>query len=394
MNDKKIEKVNAEIQSDGGPAGVISFIYGFPDTDSFPIEDLIAACQTALRERGHAALQYGPTRGYGPLLDYLQAKFQQDEGLTLNRENLLISAGASQALDMICCLFTRPGDTVLVEAPTYHETLMILRDYGLDVIQTPLDQEGILIGELEQRLEWLAARGKRPRFIYVIPDFQNPSGLTLSLERRERLIALAYRYGMLIVEDDVYRELCYEGSLPPSLYAMDEGRTVLRLGSFSKIIAAGLRLGWIMAAPQWLDRIMDSGLAAAGGGANPFVSYVVADYCLQGLLDPHIATLVEVYRGKRDTMLAALEAHMPEEVSWTKPMGGFFVWLTLPPGLVAQEVRTEAEQRGITFLPGPPFFAEGGGENNVRLAFSYLSAQDIKKGVAVLGEVIRERMEK
>ncbi len=387
---------DAEIQSDGGPAGAISFIYGFPDADSFPIEDLIAACHTALKEKGRAALQYGPTRGYGPLLDYLEAKFQRDEGLTLARENLLISAGASQALDMICCLFTRPGDTVLVEAPTYHETLMILRDYGLNIVQVPLDGEGLLIGELERRLEWLASRGKRPKFIYVIPNFQNPSGLTLNLERRERLIALAYLHGMLIVEDDVYRDLCYETcpekSIPPSLYALDEGRTVLRLGSFSKIIAAGLRLGWIMAAPQWIDRLMDSGLAAAAGGANPFVSYVVADYCLRGLLEPHVATLVERYRGRRDTMLAALKAHMPEEVRWTKPMGGFFVWLTLPPGLAAQEVRTEAEQQGITFLPGPPFFAEGGGENNFRLAFSYLSSQDIEKGIAILGEVIRERM--
>jgi 2-aminoadipate transaminase len=387
-----------EIQSDGGPAEAISFVYGFPDPDSFPIGDLIAACQTALREKGRTALQYGPTRGYGPLLDYLLAKFQRDEGLTLDRENLLISAGASQALDMICCLFTRPGDTVLVEAPTYHETLMILRDYGLNILQVPLDEKGLLVGELEQRLEWLAATGRRPKFIYVIPDFQNPSGLTLSLERREKLIALAHRYETLIVEDDVYRDLCYEaryaGSTLPSLYALDEGRTVLRLGSFSKIIAAGLRLGWIMAAPQWLNRLMDSGLAAAAGGANPFVSHVVADYCLRGLLEPHIATLVARYRLKRDTMLAALDANMPAEVSWTRPMGGFFVWLTLPPGLAAQEVRTEGEQRGITFLPGPPFFAEGGGENNVRLAFSYLSPQDIEKGVAVLGEVTRKRTNK
>lgn len=379
---------NEEVQSSGAPPGAIPFIYGFPDPDSFPIDHLIAATERALRESGRTALQYGPTRGYGPLLDYLIDKFRRDEGLSLGRENLMISAGSSQALDMICSLFTRPGETVLVEAPTYHETLMILRDHGLRILQVPLDEEGLMTSLLRQRLEDLTGEGKLPRFIYVIPDFQNPSGITLSFQRRQELITLAQEYEILVIEDDVYRDLCYEGSLPPSLYALDDEGLILRLGSFSKIIAAGLRLGWIIATPRWIDRLLASGLAAAAGGANPFVSHVVAAYCRQGLLEPHTAELVERYRVKRDALLAALAASLPEQVSWTEPKGGFFVWLSLPPELDVGEMLVEAEERSVTYLPGILFFAEGGGRHHIRLPFSYLSPQDIEEGISILAEII------
>lgn len=381
---------NEEIQGQIRP-GLLSFIYGMPDPEAFPIEPLIASTEEALRKRGRVALQYGPTRGYRALLDYLIEKFRREEGLSLSRENLLISAGASQALEMVCCLFARPGDTVLVEAPTYHETLMILRDFRLCLRQIPLDGEGLRVDILRQKLGRLRAEGMRPSFIYVIPDFQNPSGLTMSLARREELIRLAHEFETLIVEDDVYRELCYEGEVPPSLYALDEragGSHVIRLGSFSKIIAAGLRLGWVMAAPVHIERFMNSGLAAAAGGANPFVSHVVATFCHRGLLEPHIIALVERYRAKRDVMLAALAEFMPEGVSWTHPSGGFFVWLTLPPELEAQALLKEAEEHGITYLPGPHFFAEGGGEHNIRLPFSFLPPERIEQGVEILAKVI------
>ena len=376
---------NEEIQGQARP-GVLSFIYGMPDPETFPLEALIAATEEALRTRGRVALQYGPTRGYRALLDYLREKFRREEGLPLRRENLLISAGASQALQMLCCLFSRPGDTVFVEAPTYHETLMILRDFRLCLRQVPLDEEGLRVDILAQKLERM-----HPAFIYVIPDFQNPSGLTLTLSRRRELIRLAREHETLIVEDDVYRELCYEGEVPPSLYALDEeegGGHVIRLGSFSKIIAAGLRLGWVMAAPEHMARFMNSGLAAAAGGANPFVSHVVAAFCQRGLLEPHIATLVERYRAKRDVLLNALAKYMPEGVNWMRPQGGFFVWLTLPPELEAQALLPEAERQGLTYLPGPPFFAEGGGERNIRLPFSFLPSEEIERGVEILARVI------
>ncbi|MDY7039593.1 MAG: PLP-dependent aminotransferase family protein [Chloroflexota bacterium] len=378
-----------DVQAGGGP-GMRSFVYGHLAPEAFPIAELIAASERALREGGSLALQYGPEQGYGPLIDCLRDRIRRDEGPDLGREHLTITAGCAGALDAIARLFTQPGDTMLVEAPTYSDTLHIFRDHGLRLFQVPVDEDGLIVERVAQLLEELRRTGERPKFLYTIANFQNPTGVTLSVERRRQLIALARAHDIKLIEDDVYRDLCYEGDVPPSLFALDGSReTVIRVGSFSKILAPGLRLGWVTAEPRVIENLAHCGLRSMGGGANPFASHVVAAFCARGLLEPHIACLREVYRTRRDAALDALSRSMPPGVTWTHPRGGFFVWLTLPASLLAREVIAAAEQRGVTCLPGDLFFAESGGEHNLRLAFSYLSAEDVTQGIAALGDAIR-----
>jgi len=383
----------AALQTGDGPPGVLSFYYGHPDPEAFPLTELWMALEATMRRHVPAALLYGPEQGPPLLLDLLCQKLRQDEGLELRREELFITAGASQGLDLICRLWTRPGDVVLVEAPSYHEAIAILRDYPLRLATVPLDEEGLIVDALAERLERLRAEGKHIAFLYTIPTFQNPSGVTMSVARRRALAELARAEELWIVEDDVYRELCYEGTVPPSLFQLMNGRSVLRLGSFSKTLAPGLRLGWVLAEPKAIARLADSGLRHSAGGANPFTAHVVAEFCRAGYLEPHVAGLVARYRARRDAMLDALAATMPPGVTWTRPQGGFFVWLTLPEPLMARDVLAAARERGITFPPGEPFFAEGGGERNIRLPFSYVSPADIFRGMDILGQAIRAASE-
>lgn len=381
----------------GGPAGVIPFVYGHPDPDLLPVEKIIAATERALRARGRLALQYGPEQGYGPLLDYLVGKVERDEGLRIARANIMLCAGAAQGLDTTAHLFTRPGDVVLVEAPTYHEAIATLRDHPVELRQVPMDDQGLVVEALAERLDALRLIGRRVAFLYTIPTFQNPAGVTLTAERRAALAELAAERGLLLVEDDVYRDLCYEGQVPPSLFELAGGRGVIRLGSFSKILAAGLRLGWIIAEPGVIRRMVHCGLKGNEGGTNPFVAHVVAAFCQEGWLEPHIARLVARYRSRRDALLAALEREMPDGVRWTRPAGGFFLWLTLPDPLEAEAALAAARKRGVIFTPGVRFFAqvsEGGGRRNLRLPFSFLSEAQMTEGVRALAAVIREQESK
>jgi 2-aminoadipate transaminase len=387
----------ASVQA-AGPPGTISFNYGLPDPNTFPSKDLRQAIDRVLRDRPGLALQYGPEQGYGPLIDFLRDKVARDEGLNLPRSQIMLTGGSAQALDHICTLFTRPGDVALVEAPSYHQALQLLGDHGLDLIQVPVDDGGLKVEALAARLEALPERdaanrtplGPRPRLLYIIPNFQNPAGITLASERRRAVLELAERHDLLVVEDDVYRDLCYGTELPPSLLALDEGgRRVLRIGSFSKILAPGVRLGWLMGSQGRIAGMIDSGLRVIGGGANPLVANMLADYVQQGMLEPHIATLRQLYQERRDIMLAALEAHMPAEVGWTRPGGGFFVWLTLPQPLSAVQVAMQAQDEGLMVLAGNPFFAQHPTGEHLRLAFSFVTPDKIRKGIETLGRVLK-----
>lgn len=383
-----------------GPPGTISFIYGLPDPDSFPAEELRRAADIVLRQRPELALQYGPEQGYGPLIDFLRARMARDEGLDVERPQIMLSGGSAQALDHVCTLYTRPGDIVLVEAPTYHETLQLLRDHGLRPLQVPTDDGGLQIDDLAGRLAELARSGERARLLYVIPNFQNPSGITLAAERRQPLWELAERHDLLIVEDDVYRDLAYEGQVPPSLFAWDRraggarsGR-VLRIGSFSKILAPGLRLGWLLGPPGLIARLVGSGLRSMSGGVNPLVANILAEYCREGLLEPHVDRLRALYGERRDAMLDALAAHMPTETTWTRPRGGFFVWLGLPRPLSAAGVARRARESGLLIPVGDPFFAEEPAGEYLRLAFSYVTPARIREGIAILGQVLVEMVDR
>ncbi len=391
------------VQAGGGPADALPFIYGHVDPTLFPIEHMQVAAEMALRQHGPQALNYGAEQGCASLLSYLRAKLRRDEGLSITAEHLMLTAGASAGLDAVCRLYTHPGDVVLVEGPSYHQALDIIRDYPVRLAAVPLDEEGLIVEALAERLQSLAQQGGRPRLLYTIPTFQNPSGVTLCAARRLALLELARRHELLIVEDDVYRDLAFETDVPPSLYALDAangGQTVIRLGSFSKILAPGLRLGWFVAAPAHIRRLMAGGLTQSGGGANPFVAFVTAAFCASGWLEPHIARLTECYRQRRDVMLQTLAQAMPPGVHWTRPAGGFFVWLTLPEALRARDVlahgaanrQAQAHKHRITFLTGEPFFAEGGGEFNIRLPFSYIQPPEMAEGLRTLANILRQML--
>ena len=378
----------ASVQA-AGPPGTVSLIYGLPDPLTFPADELRHAADHVLRERPEVALQYGPEQGYGPLIDYLRDKLAQDEGLILQRPQLMLTGGSAQALDHLCTLFSTPGDIVLVEAPTYHETIQLFRDHGLLSLQISTDEAGLQVEALADRLQTLARRGERARFLYTIPNFQNPSGITLAAERRQAVLGLAERYNLIVVEDDVYRDLNYERKVPPSFFELDGGQRVLRIGSFSKILAPGVRMGWLMGSEGLIERLIGSGLRCMGGGANPLMAQILATYCQQGLLATHIQRLRQVYSERRDAMLTALTTHMPDGVNWTRPSGGFFVWMRLPHPLRAADIATRASRAKLLVPVGDPFFAESPTGQYLRLAFSYVSPDKIETGIRVLAQVLK-----
>jgi 2-aminoadipate transaminase len=363
-----------------------------PDPAIFPAEDLRVAADEVLRNRAELALQYGPEQGYGPLIDYIRHRLTVEEDLDLERDSIMLTGGSAQALDHLCSLFTLPGDIVLVETPTYHETLQLFRDHRLRPQQIPTDDSGLQPEALTRHLEALAQRGERARILYTIPNYQNPSGITLAADRRPDILAIAQRFDLLLVEDDVYRDLAYEGNPPPSLFALDDTNRVLRIGSFSKILAPGVRMGWIMGPTGLIARLISSGLRSMGGGASPLMANILSTYCRHGHLEPHIANLRQVYRERRDTMLQALISEMPEGVDWTRPRGGFFIWLRLPPPLRAAEVARLAREAKLLIPVGDPFFAQEPTGQYLRLAFSYVTPPEIQAGVKILGKVLRQRL--
>ncbi len=374
--------------------GTISLVFGHPDPATLPVEGLRAAAEAVLcGPQARLALQYGPEQGTPTLIDYLVQKLNREEGLGLTGDNLMLVAGSAHAVDMIARLYAGRGGVVLVEAPTYHDALHVFRDHGVDLRPVPIDEEGIVVEALAAQLAALQGEGKPPRLLYTVPNFQNPSGVTLAPARREAILELAREHGFLVVEDDVYRDLAFEGEVPPSFYALSGGQRVLRIGSFSKIMAPGLRLGWLIAAPEHIRRCVNCGTSQMGGGANPFTAHVVAAYCHAGHLEPQIARLRRVYRRRRDVILAALERHMPSGVTWTHPRGGFFVWLTLPEGVSVGPLQEAARERGVLFVPGTGFFAGGGGERNLRLAFSFAPPDELERAVAILAQAIGEMLE-
>ncbi len=377
----------ANVQA-AGPPGSISFVYGLPDPETFPLGDLNSAFKFVLEEKGELGLQYGPNQGYGPLIDYLREKIKREEGQALERPQIMLSGGASQALDHCCTLFAKSGDSIIIEAPSYHESLLLFRNHGLTVHAIPVDEEGMNTEMLKLRLEELRTQGIKPSFIYTIPTYQNPSGITLSEKRRKELLKIARIEDILIIEDDVYCDLAYEETKLPTLFSLDEGKRVIRFGSFSKIIAPGLRLGWILGPENIIKQLIRSGLRSMGGGSNPLSAIAMAAYCQKGLLEPHIASLKKVYKERRDVLLDSLESSMPAGVSWTKPAGGFFVWITLPQGLKSEDVKKAAKNKKIYFLAGDPFFTEKPNAQHLRLSFSYVPPDKIREGIHKLGDIL------
>jgi DNA-binding transcriptional MocR family regulator len=375
----------------GTTANTISLLLGHPDPTTLFTPEFQAAVESVLHQPDARRLMaYGPEQGTPRLIRYLMDKFNRDEGLALTPDNLMIVAGSTHAVDMIARLYAKPGGTVLVEAPTYADSLHIFRDHHLDLCSIPIDENGIIVAELEARLSRLNADGKTPAFLYTIPTFQNPSGATLPVERKIEIVRLAKQYGFLIVEDDVYRPLAFEGDVPPSFYEVANGDQTLSIGSFSKTLAPGLRLGWLIGSPEYIRECVACGTTQMGGGANPFTAQIVAEYCAQGCWEAHVERLRAVYQQRREVMLVALRQHMPDCVTWTTPAGGFFIWVTLPERVFAQQVKQRMLEAGVLVGAGNGYYiTPSDGDHHLRLSYSFAPLSDLETGIRVLGDVIQ-----
>lgn len=369
--------------------GIVELSWGHPDPTLLPVDGLLHATQAALERDGPRALSYGAEQGPGCLIEQLCARLGRLEDVAPSPEQAMITGGTSQALDMLCTLLTKPGDVVLVESPTYHLALRILRDHGLELIPVPGDDDGLQVDVLEETLATLQRQGREARLLYVVPTFSNPTGITLETEQRRELVALAQRAGLTVLEDDAYRELWYDSPPPPSLHSLAPVGPVVRLGSFSKVLAPGLRLGWMLAAPEVIRRCTDSGMLDSGGGVNHFTAHVVAAFIEPGMLDQQVETLRAKYSRRHDVLLNALATYLPEDCCWARPGGGFFVWVRLPAGVDSSALLPTAESAGVSYVPGARFCAGGGGEQYCRLAFTLLSPDELEEGARRLGAALR-----
>jgi 2-aminoadipate transaminase len=366
---------------------LFEFGTGQPDPASFPYAGLVEATARMVEAEGASALSYGEHQGHRGLRELVCHKYELFEGLKITPDNLIVANGSGHALALAFGAFVDIGDAIIAEAPTFSGTLHTIRRHGPRVLDAPVDAEGMVTEVVREHLDRLRREGRPCKLIYTIVNFQNPAGPTLSLRRRHELIELAHEYDTLILEDDAYGELRFEGEALPSLYALDEGRRVIRAGTLSKILGAGVRLGWLCA-PRPLIPVFQGFLF--GGGVSPFMSRVATHY-MRDHLAPHVAELVNVYRAKRDAMLRGLRdvlAGTDAEIS--HPEGGFFIWITLPTGTNPARLMELAVQARVQYSPGPAFFINGGGEQFIRLAFSYESPARCEEGARLIAGAIRE----
>jgi 2-aminoadipate transaminase len=376
----------------GGERAALSMAYGFPDPSLFPYAELAAAAGRVLHDpaKGAAALQYARSQGLPDMLSMLASKLSHDEGLAVQPADLLITGGSSGAIGLATRALVDEGDTVLVEAPSFPGAMNMFRRTGAHLHPLPMGPEGLDVAGAEAALDDLHVRGIRPRVLYTMPTFHNPTGLTQSEAQRGALLALARRYNLVVIEDDAYRDLHYDaqqGPVPQSLYALDREGRVIRTGTFSKILAPGLRLGWALAQPEFISRMM---LLKEEGASTPFAQQVVVEYGRDGGLMSHIAVLVDAYRRKRDAMLASLQLYFPPEASWTRPAGGFYIWVTLPAAIDPEVLASRAREEGVDYMRGESCYGEQPSEpgTRLRLCFSMLGLDDIEEAVKRLGRVI------
>jgi 2-aminoadipate transaminase len=370
---------------------VISLAGGLPDTSTFPPETLAAQMSKIAAESAAAALQYGPTEGFDETKDCI-VEVMAAEGMLPDPDDIVITTGGQQAIDLVTKTLVDPGDVVICEAPTYPGAVPVFCSYQADVRQIEMDGEGMRIDRLEGLLDELAAEGRRPKFIYTVPSFQNPGGVTLSLERRARLVELARMHEILVIEDNPYGLLRYSGEPMPPLYQLDGGDFVIYLGTFSKILSPGIRLGWVVAPPPVLEKVV-LGKGATDLCTSTLTQFFVRQYFSEGGWKSYVEDLVGLYRGRRDTMLEALAEHFPAEATWTEPEGGLFIWATLPEYIDTGDLLAKALRSDVAFVPGQAAYVDGRGKNSMRLNFSGVGDADIREGISRIGRVIREQVE-
>ena len=370
---------------------ILELTWGHPDPSLLPVAALRRAGVAALDQYGPDAMQYGHPAGPGPLLEWLAKRIGRQEGRAPALDEIMTTGGISLGLDQLLTRLAVPGDTILVESPTYHLAVRILRDHHLNLVPVPSDADGLRIDALEQLLARLRAEGTRPRALYLVPTYNNPTGRSLADDRRLALVTLAEAEGLLIIEDDVYRELAYDGPAPASLWSLAATGVVARLGSFSKTLGPGLRLGWMTGGAELVQSIVDSGLLDSGGGSNHYTALVVAALCAAGDYDANLVTLRDNYRARRDTLVAALDQYLPSGCTVRAPGGGFFVWVDLPVGMSSQAVLPRAEAAGMSFIPGARFHLDGGGQSSLRLALTLYPPATLAEAARRLGAAVSGR---
>jgi 2-aminoadipate transaminase len=370
---------------------IISLAGGLPAPELFPVDEYRRAFEWVLEADGAQALQYGPSEGYLPLRRLLAERLSRFD-MPCGPDDLLVTNGSQQALDLMGKVFLNPGDTVLVETPTYLGALQAFNQYQATYAIVPMDEDGMRVDEVERVLAQRSARAPI-KFIYALPNFQNPTGRSMSLERRRRLVELASHYGVPIVEDDPYGELRYEGAALPTLKSLDTEGLVIYLGTFSKILAPGFRLGWMLAGPEVMEVLMHGKQPSDlhTGMAQQMATYQVAK---GGFVDQHVERIKDFYRERRDVMLRSIEEHFPADAHYTRPAGGLFVWAELPRDIDTRELLLEAIEEKVAFVPGQGFHADGSGTNTMRLNFSNVPPEQLQAGVQRLGHAIQRRLDR
>jgi 2-aminoadipate transaminase len=357
-----------------------------PAPELFPIREFEEACRHILRNEGEIALQYSSTEGYPPLKQWL-ADTMSKYGIWVELDNILLTNGSQQALDLLGKVFVEPGACLMTSAPTYLGALQAWNAYEGEYCTVPLDDDGMCVEELPALLE----KEGCPRFLYVLPNFHNPAGTTLPPERRERLAEIARQYDLILIEDDPYGELRYEGEYLTPLFCLAPERTIY-LSTFSKTLAPGIRLGWIVAPKSIILRLVQA-KQGADLHTGTFVQMVANDICQRGILRQHVKRLRKDYKERRDTMLEALEEHWPQECSWTRPQGGLFLWARVPEKINTKDMLDKAVERKVAYVPGFAFYPkEGDGLNTMRLNFSNSNIEQINEGIYRLGQVIKEKL--
>jgi 2-aminoadipate transaminase len=369
------------------PVAPIALTGGIPDPESLPLDDLAEAARVVLEREGHAALQYGGPQGFLGLREWLAKRVGQTDGLALGPENITITNGCAGALANICDTFLDPDDVVIAEAPSYPGAVRTVRAQCARVETVPVDAEGLRPDALAETAESLLRQGVRPKLLYTIPNFHNPTGATLSLERRRAVLEIARRHQILIVEDDAYEEIRFEGDKLPSFFALAGGEGVLRVGTFSKTLATGLRLGWVVASQEAIDFLLRMRFDI---GTSPWIQRLVAEYVSRGLLDRHVPRLVELYHRKRDAMAAALEKYCVPYLRWRLPAGGFFLWLEIDRRVRPQALREAANREGVDYVSGDTFFPDRSGNQFIRLAHSFVAEREIEEAIRRLGRALEQ----
>ena len=369
---------------------IISFAGGLPAPETFPTDVLADITREVLEENGAIALQYGATEGDTKLRELIAANYRND-GFDITKENVLITTASQQGLDLLGKVFIDPGDKVLVGLPSYLGGLAAFNAYQADMVGIPFDKHGMRSDKIEKTLAELKVNNESPKFIYIIPDFQNPAGVTMPDFRRKEILEISKKYNVLIIEDSPYKEIRFEGEHQTSFYALDGSGQVLNLGTFSKIFVPGFRIGWMIGHPDIIDKFVIA-KQSTDLCTSPFVQKIAAKYIEKGYFSKNLKKTIQNYKEKKEVMIKAFEKYMPKEVKWTNPEGGLFLFITLPEHLDAGDLFIKAIEKKVAFVKGSVFHCDGSGKNTMRINFSFVSKEKNLEGVKRLAQVIREAL--